>query len=189
MLNAHFLNLEYFFNQILNFFTAIWNLLAEDFSIPFLQDIKIILMFVSVLFLSGIVYTSYRIYQIKEEEDERYSFIDVAEEPGGGERFRRWEDIVSKSSSPNVSDWKLAILEADILLDEMVAKMGYDGENLGERLRNVEMSDFNTLSSAWEAHKVRNRIAHEGEQFILTQRETRRVIGLYEKVFREFKYL
>lgn len=189
MIEPRFLNLEYFFNQIVNFFSAIFNLLSEDFSTPFLRDIKIILMFVSALFLGGIIYASYRIYEIRKEEDEKYSSVDIADEPIGGARFKRWEDIMAKASSENASDWRLAILEADILLDEMVAKMGYDGENLGERLRNVEMSDFNTLSSAWEAHKVRNRIAHEGEQFILTTREVRRVIGLYEKVFREFKYI
>lgn len=189
MPEPRFLNIEYFFNQVFDFFDLLGSALSEDFSVPFLQNIKIFLMFLALLFMVGIVYTSYRINQIRKEEREKYSFIDVAEEPDDSEHTKRWEDIVTKANSENVSDLKLAILEADILLDEMVVKMGHSGENLGERLRNVELSDFNTLSSAWEAHKVRNRIAHEGEQFILTKRETQRVIGLYEKVFQEFKYI
>ena len=67
-------------------------------------------------------------------------------------------------------------------------KLGYQGENLGERLKAIEPSDFITLQAAWDAHKVRNQIAHE-TNFQLSKREVRRVIGLYEQVFREFKYI
>ena len=75
------------------------------------------------------------------------------------------------------------------MLTDIVSRMGYSGEGLGEQLKQVEKSDFTTLDKAWEAHKVRNTIAHEGGDFILTQREARRIIGLYEDVFREFHYL
>src|SRR3990167_5557173 len=84
---------------------------------------------------------------------------------------------------------RLAVLEADVLLDEMVTHMGYHGDSLGERLRSVEKSDFVTLDKAWEAHAVRNKIAHEGSAFPLANREAKRVIGLYEEVFREFHYI
>ena len=67
-------------------------------------------------------------------------------------------------------------------------QMGYRGENLGERLKSVEPSDFLTLNDAWEAHKVRNVIAHE-VGFIIDHREAKRVVKLYENVFREFNYL
>lgn len=99
-----------------------------------------------------------------------------------------WEKILAYVESANQSDWKLAILEADTLLDAMVLKMGYKGENLGERLKNVEIGDFLTLNDAWEAHKVRNAIAHEAG-YELSQRETKRVIKLFENVFKEFGYL
>ncbi len=101
----------------------------------------------------------------------------------------RWEQILKHVASENPNDWRLAIIEADIILDEMVKSMGYAGESLGERLKRVEQSDFNSIEAAWEAHKVRNRIAHSGSDFILTQREARRIISLYEQVFREFEYL
>src|SRR3989344_3650101 len=40
-----------------------------------------------------------------------------------------------------------------------------------------------------QAHAVRNKIAHEGAAFMLPEREAKRVVGLYEAVFREFKYI
>ncbi len=102
---------------------------------------------------------------------------------------KRWERVLEHSDSDNPNDWKIAIIEADSILDEMVKSMGYHGNNLGERLKAIEPSDFNTLNNAWEAHKVRNAIAHEGANFQLNERETRRVIELYRAVFEEFKYI
>jgi hypothetical protein len=57
---------------------------------------------------------------------------------------------------------------------------------VAEKLKSVDSSDMLTLDAAWEAHKVRNRIAHSGSDFELNEREAKRVIMLFESVFREF---
>ncbi|HEY4517854.1 MAG TPA: hypothetical protein VJI74_03125, partial [Candidatus Paceibacterota bacterium] len=85
--------------------------------------------------------------------------------------------------------WKQAIIDADVLLERMIDVMGYRGENLGEKLKAIERSDFKNLDNAWEAHKIRNQVAHEGSNFVLTEREAKRVIDLYRQVFEEFKFL
>jgi hypothetical protein len=100
-----------------------------------------------------------------------------------------WKRVMDLCESDNSSDWKLSIIEADVMLDRMLQGMGYKGETIGDRLKAIEQSDFTTLDSAWDAHKVRNRIAHEGGDFLITQRETRRVIALYKQVFDEFRLL
>ncbi len=76
------------------------------------------------------------------------------------------------------------------MLDQMLTKIGYAGVSVGEKLKNVEESDFITLQKAWEAHKVRNRIAHGGAtELKLDRREADRVIDLYQQVFAEFYYI
>lgn len=102
---------------------------------------------------------------------------------------RRWRGVLAKLASDNPSDWKLAIIEADTILDELVATMNLAGTTLGERLKAIEPSDFLTLNQAWEAHKARNRIAHEVDGVPLSLREARRIITLYEQVFKEFAYI
>lgn len=101
----------------------------------------------------------------------------------------RWQKVQDRIGSGNPADWKLAIIEADIILDEMLQKMGYHGVGVGEMLKAVEKTDFATLNDAWEAHKIRNTIAHEGEEFIISRPEATRVINLYKKVFEEFFYI
>jgi hypothetical protein len=101
----------------------------------------------------------------------------------------KWQRVASNVDSVNSADWKIAILEADIMLDEMLNTMQVHGDTISDKLKSIERSDFLTIDLAWEAHKVRNRIAHDGAEFVLTQREAKRVIGLYEEVFKEFQFI
>lgn len=104
-----------------------------------------------------------------------------------GDRIKdRWRKVLEHVESADPANWRMAILEADIILDEMLDRQKYDGETIGEKLKQVEKSDFLTIDNAWEAHKIRNQIAHEGSEFMISQREARRVIGLFESVFKEF---
>ncbi len=140
---------------------------------------------ITLLLLGGIVYITIRTNQVRAKETERIkSAIPKDVEPV---RNERWEKIQEHVSSENPSEWRLAIIEADVLLDEVVTKMGYRGETLGEKLKQVVRGDMATLDNAWEAHKIRNQVAHEGSDFILTKREAKRVIELYASVFNEFK--
>ncbi len=149
----------------------------------------------SLLFLTGIVYCFFRIEQIIEataHHDEEHSHSHGHEKDSVAPETmvnKRWQKIVEHAQSEKEGDWRLAILEADILLDELLTNMGYHGESVGEKMKGVEKSDFTTIDSAWEAHAVRNKIAHEGASFALTEREAKRVIGLFEEVFKEFRYI
>lgn len=153
----------------------------------------------SLLFLTGIVYCFFRLERIiadtyhhdRVEEGEGAEGAETAalhkdKESSSAMRWRRIEEHMGSSEE---SDWRLAILEADVLLDEMVTNMGYRGDSLGEKLKGIEKSDFTTIDKAWEAHGVRNRIAHEGAAFALTEREAKRVISLYEEVFKESHFI
>lgn len=139
----------------------------------------------TLLLLGGIVYITIRTNQVRAKETERIkSAIPKDVEPV---RNERWEKIQEHVASENPSEWRLAIIEADVLLDEVVTKMGYRGDTLGEKLKQVVRGDMATLDNAWEAHKIRNQVAHEGSDFILTKREAKRVVELYASVFNEFK--
>lgn len=98
----------------------------------------------------------------------------------------RLAELEAHIASDNPNDWKLAIIEADILLDETLKDRGYAGASLGERLRSISPAQLQSLNDAWEAHKVRNQIAHEGADFVLTERLARETIARYRRVFDEF---
>jgi hypothetical protein len=96
----------------------------------------------------------------------------------------RFAIIQGYMSSNSEALWRIGILEADNMLDEVLRNKGYVGEGVGEMLKSAS---FKTVSFAWDAHKIRNRIAHEGSDFQLTEREAKKAFTLYESVFRELK--
>jgi len=107
---------------------------------------------------------------------------------GEGSVGESWRRIDGYVRSENPSDWKIAILEADNLLEEVITRMGFEGENFGEKLKAIKPAQFPYLDHAWEAHKFRNDIAHSTDR-PLAHSEASRIIGLYERVFRELKVL
>ncbi len=102
-----------------------------------------------------------------------------------GPRNNRLEDMVNHISTDNPNDWKLAIIEADIILDESLKDAGYAGVSLGERLKSISPSQLKSLDDAWQAHKVRNQVAHGGADFVLTRRLAEDTIKQYRRVFAE----
>jgi hypothetical protein len=104
----------------------------------------------------------------------------------GVQKSGRLNDVLQHIESSNPNDWKLAIIEADIILDDILKQKGYVGASLGERLKSISPNQLNSLNDAWEAHKIRNRIAHDGADFVLTQRLAEETINRYRRVFTEF---
>ncbi len=123
------------------------------------------------------------------ELEEDLLFAPGGDEESNHKQVERWQKVVENANSDNESNWRLAIIEADIMLEDLLKSLGYQGEGVGEMLKSVEPTDMLTLDNAWEAHKVRNRIAHSGTDFQLNARETKRVISLFESVFKEFKFI
>jgi nitrogen fixation-related uncharacterized protein len=119
--------------------------------------------------------------QALRDEEQLY-----AEKFFGAQKNSRLTDILRHVDSNNPNDWKLAIIEADIILDDILKSRGYPGGSLGERLKSIGSGQLGSLNDAWEAHKVRNRIAHDGADFVLTKRIAQETIQRYQRVFAEF---
>ncbi|MDB5260602.1 MAG: hypothetical protein JWN37_833 [Candidatus Nomurabacteria bacterium] len=114
-------------------------------------------------------------------------FEDAPSAPPTMEEFKehpRYAIIKGYMSSTSEALWRIGILEADNMLLEILKRKGYTGETVSDMLKE---SSFKTVDMAWDAHKIRNRIAHEGSDFELTEREAKRAFNLYESVFRELK--
>jgi hypothetical protein len=72
---------------------------------------------------------------------------------------KRWQAIQSMQSGGG-NNLRQAVLEADKLLDYCFKNMGYPGENMADRLKSAQ-SQLSDKNSVWDAHKLRNVLAHE----------------------------
>ena len=136
-------------------------------------------------FLVAFAYATIQLNQVKEVEHHRFATIEpeVAEEET---EHHRWKHVTDLVESPHENDWRQAIIEADIMLDDILAMHGYSGASVGEKLKQGNPAVFHTLQDAWEAHKVRNDIAHQGSAYQLTGQIAYRTVAKYRNVFEEF---
>lgn len=151
----------------------------------------LISLIISALLIVGIIYSYIRFNQLSEVEQGQ---LDDAERLwrelyGDGGGSTDWDQIRRHIESENPNDWRLSIIEADIMLDRALTNLGYAGNTLGEKLKSISVQHVSSLQDAWDAHIIRNKIAHEGSDFVLTHRLAREAITKYQRVLSELGVL
>jgi len=154
---------------------------------PNLWWLEIVSLLLSALFLWGIVYI---INKTNYLETKREQFLDVL---GGGRVSRRrslraWKQIQKRMESEEQSQWKLAILEADHILDEILKMSGYLGIRMEEKLELITPAQLANVDDVKNAHVVRDRIAKD-PTYEITHEEAKEVISIYQQSFKELNLI
>ena len=197
-LDSKYFDPVYLFNQGVLYIKQFFIFITSD-QVTSLE--KTILFFLAMFFLVIICYVIVRMLEIRAKEHKhlhheiqeyahnKAEYEKHLREEVGGSKNERWSKTLSYLFSQHASDWKLAIIEADSMLESLMEQLGFSGENLGDRLKMANQENFSNLTIAWEVHTIRNRIAHEGLAFELSQHEAKRVIALYEQIFHEYGFI
>lgn len=162
------------------------NILTLDI-VELIWRLKLASIVLSVVFGSLFVYfflQFQRLVQFKTSMIKNlYSSLGPA--TGGGVQSK-WEEVVRHSRSSHEAEWKLAIIEADKLVDDILKLAGYPGETMGDRLMSIEGGQLESLNGLWEAHKIRNKLVHETSYF-LRFAEAQRALQLYARTLKELQ--
>ncbi|MFZ3031725.1 MAG: hypothetical protein WA082_01695 [Candidatus Moraniibacteriota bacterium] len=98
--------------------------------------------------------------------------------------IKRWEAILSRLESGNPSQYKVALLEADALADEILDGIGYKGVTMTEKLAVIKGGQLETKDLLAAAHEVRNQIVHDAT-FTLSHDEAEQHLESYRQFFDE----
>ena len=179
-----YLNIEFLFDKIMN---SVGPVISFVTNIETWQTIGIISVSISILALVIIIFSLVRMYEIqvfdKEEIAHEIAHAMAKDKERDRNQNPRWKYILTLVESPNESDWRISIIEADSLLEETLKERGLAGNTMAELLEEAKLNGYSAMQSAWDGHIVRNKIAHDGLDYQVTQVEARRVIKLYQNVF------
>jgi hypothetical protein len=94
--------------------------------------------------------------------------------------LKHWANVVKRVNSGTQEGLRLSILEADALVDYFLKRNGFAGEHMADRLSVISSQEVKSLERLWQAHRLRNELAHtpgfvvsplEGKQALLAFRE------------------
>jgi hypothetical protein len=135
-------------------------------------------LIIALIFFAGVIYfvieTGWFSLRVN-----RFQHIVLQSDISKKEAKESWDRIQEQFYRGGESDLKVAILEADKLLNDALREAGIMGIQLGDRLKKTDTRQVPNLNELWQAHKLRNQIAHE-PNFRLKRDVAERALAIYE---------
>lgn len=154
-------------------------ILNPDFT-GWLLAVKIIFIILALAMLAFVIWalgnTSWYNFWIGRDLAEWVTF-----KPSGLRKFlKNWDKIKKRLESGSEAELKLALIEADAMLDETLKRLGYAGDSLGERLDKLTVDLLPDIENIRGAHKIHSNIIHD-PAYKLNLGEVKRIFAVYEK--------
>lgn len=97
----------------------------------------------------------------------------------------KWEEISGMIKTGGASKLRSAVIESDKLLDYALKLKGFQGQTMGERLKNARGGmGREAYDAAWQCHKLRNRLVHEIEADLLHW-EVKEAVDNFKKALKD----
>jgi len=145
-----------------------------------LLPVKAVFIIFSLFFLGTIIYffinSSWLKYRLTEDIVEFLSW-----QPYGIVQItKRWNKILKRIDSGLESEYKLAVIEAEDFLNDVLERAGYEGESFEERIKKVEKKLGSLFKEVLSVHEIRNSIVYNPD-FKLSLDLTQKVLEVYKK--------
>ncbi len=162
-------------------------LASADTFLNMLPTIKVLSFLISLIMVAMIIYLLIRSGFVYEKTRQ---YLDVVEFSRLDEKriLRAWQKVKARLAKQHEAERRLAVVEADLILDEVIKIAGYQGETMGDRLKGLTPANLSNIERVWRAHKIRNRIVHEPD-FAMTAMEAEEMVDIYHKALQEFGLL
>ncbi|MBU0546628.1 MAG: hypothetical protein ABH876_00775 [Patescibacteria group bacterium] len=97
----------------------------------------------------------------------------------------KWRKITNRIKKHKEEDCKLALIEADNMLDETLGQIGYIG-SLEEKLGQIKEDTISNIIEVRKVHTVINSIKHD-PNYNLSVGQTDRFLDIYRKIFKDLE--
>jgi len=148
--------------------------------------IKVVSLLISLLLLIAAIILT---FQIRKRFKESLGMVaESVSVPGLPKKAlnKKWQSVLDKLAKDDENSYKLAVIEADKIFDDILKRIGYQGEDMGERLKQLTTAQTANLDEIWQAHKLRNQIVHEPD-FRLTHSQAQRAVEIYQRAMEDLE--
>lgn len=100
----------------------------------------------------------------------------------------QWAKIKTRVQTGSPDALRVAIIEADKFTDDVLKRMGLQGEHMADRLEKIPSQDIRSMDRLWNAHRLRNNLVHT-PGFQVSAAEAKKALEDYEAFLKEVKVL
>lgn len=100
---------------------------------------------------------------------------------------KKWAAIERRLESGNPSEYKVAIIEADSLVNDIVKELGYEGDDMAKRLDRMALLQPEDAETLRSAHQIRNRIVFE-QDFSVDRTQANEVLETFKEFLKKLEY-
>lgn len=156
-------------------------------SSPQLQDtlfpVKLIFVTFAMFFLAFVIYfminSSWLQFKFLEDVSEFFSW----QAYGTKQMSKQWIEIKKRTESGTEADYKLAIIDADDFLVEVLDGRGFEGKDFQDALAKASRMIAPILNDVLGAHEIRNSIVYD-PNFKLSIDQGKKVLDIYESAIK-----
>ena len=171
-------------NEIYNIISYLTSAESRDILLVFRNVFFLFSLFFFIIVLSLFLKTTWKKYAFLEDIVHFFTF-----KPYGIKKFTKsWQNIAKKLRSGDEPEYKLAIIEADETLNDILEKVGYSGETLEEKIDKVSLVVISNKEEILEAHKVRNSIVYN-PNYKIELEEAKKLLEIYRKALTDLGML
>lgn len=105
---------------------------------------------------------------------------------GNKQSVKQWDRIEKRLASKKESEYKVSVIEADSMLEDVFQKMGLKGDTMEEKLKQITPDALPDLDQVIYAHDVRNNVAHDPD-YQLSLDQAKRTLGIYKKALEDLE--
>ncbi len=99
-----------------------------------------------------------------------------------------WVEITKAVKEGKEADRRLAVIEADDAVNSALGQLGYQGNNLLEKLERINKDIIPNIEDLKRAHKIKRDVVYDPSRG-LSHEEAREMIAIYEKTFQDLQLL
>lgn len=141
---------------------------------------KTVVLFFSFFFLAGIIYFLFKTSWLKRIILQDLYEILTYKSYETRKLEKSWQKIVKRLEAGLESEYKLAVIEAEEILNQALKGIGLKGESAGERINQLTTTLVSNLDALKDAHKIRSNIVHD-PNYRLSLEEARKILEIYKK--------
>ncbi len=142
-------------------------------------------LILSIFFIIGIIYYFRKLKIITNWQNKWRAKLGISSLSTLFSRSnRQWKKIDNLLREPYQSSWKLAVLQAEGIVERTLKQIGFRGENFAQQITELEKRGYRNLNILSDLYQKKEKIISDNN-FTISLEQAREMVNIYRAFWKE----